>query len=431
MATVAMQTAVADTCPVCLSKGRRVGLFTVRSLVKAKLEATVGEETYRFCQSPACDVVYFSEAPPYRRFLRCDLRVAVGQKTTELPIQVCYCFDWTTEDLEREFRLTGTMTILRRIKKKVQQGFCHCETMNPQGTCCLGNVQRAVNEIRAGLAVPSGAAVKSQRGNGEREIVGTVCTVPAKPSNAREKRAWWAALGAIATAVVGSACCWLPLLLIVFGFSAAGVGSVFEQYRPLFLATTFVLLGLAWYLSYRSALQRAWMHLIRKRKSLPALEPCCATETPPAATSSCCATEPEQVDCCATQISSATGQAVRQRFSVSELNRVMLGVVTILALLFALFPHWFGLILAIGAPSTPSATLDDQQRIVLKLDGMTCEGCAATAQQALGRVPGVTRVHVDYARSEAVVEADKACSPGPQSLIQAVRDAGYDAQVKK
>jgi copper chaperone CopZ len=431
MATVIKQTAVAETCPVCSSKGRRVALLTVRSLVKATLAATVGEETYRFCGSPACDVVYFSATQSHRRFLRCDLRVPVGQKATERPVQLCYCFDWTTEDLEREFRLTGTTTIPQRIKEKVQQGFCHCETMNPQGTCCLGNVNKAVNEIRAGLAVPSGAAIKPQHGNGERETVGTVCAVPAKPGNRREKGAWWAALGAIATAIIGSACCWLPLLFIVFGFSAVGVGSFFEEYRPFFLTITFVLLGLAWYLTYRSALQRAWMRLIRKRKSLPGVEACCASETPPAATPSCCATEPEPVDCCATQTSSALVPAVRRRFSMSQLNRVMLGVATLLALLFALFPHWFGLILAAGAPSTQSTARDDQQRIVLKVDGMTCEGCATTAQQALRRVPGVTRVHVDYARSEAVVEADKAGSPGPESLIQAVRDAGYDAQVKK
>jgi copper chaperone CopZ len=110
----------------------------------------------------------------------------------------------------------------------------------------------------------------------------------------------------------------------------------------------------------------------------------------------------------------------------------MLWIATVVILLFALFPHWFGLIFGSSSTSSTTATADrDQHQIVLKVDGMTCEGCAATVQQSLRKVPGVTHVEVEYARSEAVVTAD-ACRPlSPDSLIRAVRDAGYDAQVKK
>ncbi len=148
-------TAMVEACPACSTNARKVAPLTVRALVKPELADTVGNATYRFCQSPTCDVVYFSETQPDHRFLRSDLRVRVGQKATEPPIQVCYCFDWTTDDIERELRLTGTTTISDRIKEKVQQGFCHCETMNPQGSCCLGNVNRAVKEIKRALTNPS------------------------------------------------------------------------------------------------------------------------------------------------------------------------------------------------------------------------------------------------------------------------------------
>jgi hypothetical protein len=123
----------------------------MRALVKPELVGAVGEGPYRFCASSGCDVVYYSETEPGHRFLRSDLRVRVGQKATEPPIQVCYCFDWTTDDIEREIRLAGATRIPDRIKEKVQQGFCHCETMNPQGTCCLGNVNKAVKEIMRAL----------------------------------------------------------------------------------------------------------------------------------------------------------------------------------------------------------------------------------------------------------------------------------------
>lgn len=245
MATVADHIAVSETCPACSAKGRKVAPLTVRSLVKPELAGKVLEGTYRFCESTTCDVVYFNEANPGNRFLRSDLRIHVGQKETEPPIQVCYCFDWTTHDIERELRVTGTTTIPDRIKQQVQQGFCHCETMNPQGTCCLGNVNRAVKEVQTRLAVPAAAEGAS----------------PEQPSHTKEKGAGLAILGSVFTAVVGSACCWLPLLLIAFGFSAAGVGSFFDQYRPLFLTATFALLGVAWYLTYRTPLCRAWARL--------------------------------------------------------------------------------------------------------------------------------------------------------------------------
>jgi copper chaperone CopZ len=430
MASVVNEPAVIETCPGCSIKARNVAPLTVRSLAKPELADTVKEGAYRFCASPTCDVVYFSQAEPDHRFLRSDLRVRVGQKATEPPIQVCYCFDWTTDDIEREFRLTSTTSIPDRIKEKIQQGLCHCETMNPQGSCCLGNVNKAVKEIRTKLAVPKAAAGKPHHGNGNGEAVGTV---PLKPGQTKkEKGAWLATLGAIFTGVVGSACCWLPLLLIAFGFSAAGAGSFFEQYRPYLLTATFALLGLAWYLTYRTALQRVWGRLTGRRRPMPAVEACCPTEPLAAPTDSCCATEPEPVDCCAPQTCSATGQAVRQRFSMRQFNQVMLWVATVVILLLALFPHWVGLILGSGGSQRTGTTApDDQAQLVLRLDGMTCEGCAATVQQALRKVPGVIHVEVNYTRSEALVTTDKCCSPSPDPLIRAVRDAGYDAQVKK
>lgn len=37
--------------------------------------------------------------------------------------------------------------------------------------------------------------------------------------------------GSLFVAALSSACCWLPLLAVALGFSAVGVGSVFETYR--------------------------------------------------------------------------------------------------------------------------------------------------------------------------------------------------------
>lgn len=430
MATVANLSAVAETCPACSTKGRKVAPLTVRALVKAELVDQVRDETYRFCESPACDVVYFSANHPEHRFHRSDIRVRVGQKATEPPLEVCYCFDWTTDDIKRELRLTGTTTIPDRIKLKVQQGFCQCETMNPQGSCCLGNVNKAVKEVRAELALLPGGAPGQPQHNGQGMAAERVPAVPAKGGRKKEKGAFLATLGAVFTAMMGSACCWLPLLLIAFGFSAAGVGSFFDHYRPYFLTATFALLGVAWYFTYRTAIHWAWARLMGKPAPVPAVEACCASEATPAAAHPCCATEPEPepADCCAAHAQTAAGPT-RRRFTMRQFNQVMLWMATIMILLFALFPHWIGLLLGGGGSnSTAGVSPDEQQQIVLQLKGMTCEGCAPTVEKALRGVAGVSAATVSYDKAQAVVLVPKAQEVPRDAILQAVRQAGYEAR---
>jgi len=443
MATVANPTAVTECCPACSTKGKKVAPLTVRALVKPELKNQVRDETYRFCESPTCDVVYFSEQHPEQRFHRADIRVRVGQKETTPPIQVCYCFDWTTDDIERELRLTGATTIPERIKRMVQQGYCQCETMNPQGSCCLGNVNKAVKEVRAKLAVLPAPTLSSPN---LRE--GRVGAAPAKRGPMKERGALLATLGAVFTAIMGTACCWLPLLLIAFGFSAAGIGSFFEQYRPYFLTATFALLTIAWYFTYRAAIWRAWARLQGKPVPDSPVESCCTSEVTSTPAHSCCATEPEPKptsthsccgseselepeDCCASGARTVAGQPARRRFTMRQFNLLMLWMATVMIVLFALFPQWVGLLLGGGGNSTVAVNPEDRHQIVLQLKGMTCEGCATVIQQTLRKVPGVSQVQVNYGRSEAVVNFDPCCPVQPEALIQAVQKAGYTAQLKK
>jgi copper chaperone CopZ len=385
----------------------------VRALVKPELADTVKEETYRFCESALCDVVYYAESKPEHHFLRSDLRVRVGLKETAPPIPVCYCFDWTSDDIEGELRFTGTTTIPDRIKEKVQQGFCHCETMNPEGTCCLGNVNKAVKAARASLAALSGAETGEPHHNRQEAAGSPTPSVFAMVGQPKQKGAVLASLASVFTAILASACCWLPLLLIAFGFSAAGVGSVFEQYRVHLLCATFTLLAIAWYLTYRASLVRAWTRLTGKPGSARAVEACCATKSPPAASDSCC----------------ATGKPVEARFPVRWFNQVMLWIATAVILLFAIFPQWLGLFLPEGSasPSAPNTT-DDQQQVVLQIEGMTCEACAATVEQALRNVPGVSAATVSFEKKQGTVFLPKGVDVPRKALLQAVREAGYEAR---
>ena len=51
------------------------------------------------------------------------------------------------QSIEEEIRGTGRTTVQERIKMEVKAGTCRCEVENPQGTCCLGDVARAVSRI--------------------------------------------------------------------------------------------------------------------------------------------------------------------------------------------------------------------------------------------------------------------------------------------
>jgi len=63
----------------------------------------------------------------------------------------------------------------------------------------------------------------------------------------------------------------------------------------------------------------------------------------------------------------------------------------------------------------------------LRITGMHCAGCAQTVEKALAQVPGVSSATVNLTAEEAHVRLDPEAST-LDALIQAVRDAGYDAE---
>lgn len=132
-------------CPLNGARSKQVDTLTVKSLVR-QLPLGMPKTQYYFCESPACDGVYFpidTQAPVFRRG---DLLVRVGAKETEGPIPVCYCFGFTRKDIESDVVRTGISTIAEHIKTEVQAGNCACEVKNPSGKCCLGNVARIHQE---------------------------------------------------------------------------------------------------------------------------------------------------------------------------------------------------------------------------------------------------------------------------------------------
>ena len=128
----------------CRAQSHPVTLKTMLLMLKPDFFDQVGDAQYRFCASPDCPVVYFSDN---RHFTIDDLRIRVGLKEKDDPIPLCYCFGFSEEDVREEIRAQGRTTISYRIKSLVKDGMCACEERNPSGTCCLGDVARVVERL--------------------------------------------------------------------------------------------------------------------------------------------------------------------------------------------------------------------------------------------------------------------------------------------
>jgi len=119
-----------------------VAVLTVKSLVRDHMRV-LASVSYSFCRTVDCEVVYFSDRAV---FTKPDVKVRVGIKETADPIPLCYCFDYSREDIRRNIEAAGKTSVLEEIKTEVQGGFCACEVRNPGGTCCLGDITRAIQE---------------------------------------------------------------------------------------------------------------------------------------------------------------------------------------------------------------------------------------------------------------------------------------------
>ena len=140
---------VAEQCPRCGRVGRPVDRITPKALLLPSALVRLSADQYSFCSTADCPVVYFG---PHYTFDRQDLAVPVFQKEPPGARIVCYCLSVSELDIHREVLENGRASAADRIRALVQAGRCACEVRNPQGTCCLGNVTRAVKAALARTA---------------------------------------------------------------------------------------------------------------------------------------------------------------------------------------------------------------------------------------------------------------------------------------
>ncbi len=133
-------------CKECDGKARKVERLTLEHMLKGEHQPEIKDTQYYFCGAPNCDVVYFSnETGQY--FTKADARVRVGLKEKEDPIPICYCFGHTVASAREEIAGAGRSTVVASITAEIQAGNCACETKNPSGSCCLGEVSQAVKAL--------------------------------------------------------------------------------------------------------------------------------------------------------------------------------------------------------------------------------------------------------------------------------------------
>jgi len=394
--TTESKTARRVECPSCGRKARRVSPITLEALLRDEFikpfaadcqprcesdgegcQPVNGDTGWRFCDSPNCEVVYFSEEGD-TRFTKSQLKVPVGVKETSGERPLCYCFGHSVASIKEELRTNGRSDALDDIRSKMKDPGCFCERSNPSGSCCLGSVAKGIQIAQEELTMNDSNT--------------TLASTAESPTSRGEKVA---KIGTLVSAIVASACCWLPLVLLAVGVSGAGTAATLEVYRPLFIVVTFGFLGAAFYFTYRPKKATA------------------------SAGHGCCATEPAEGDACCVP-------AGKRPFNMMALNKVMLWVVTVLAVAFLFFPSYVGLLFGTGDDVVVTESMN---RSVFQIDGMTCEGCATTVAQAIRQVPGVLAVEVSYEKKRAVVGSEAGRPVPKEKILASLKKAGYSGRL--
>jgi len=186
--------------------------------------------------------------------------------------------------------------------------------------------------------------------------------------------------GSVLAAISASLCCIGPLVAVALGAGGFAASAAFEKWRPVFLGITFLLLALAWYLTYR--------------------KPKTACEEGPA-----CATKP-----------------------VAKWNKVVLWFATFFVLIAAAFPSLSPAILRATQSSAPVVFADGNSAVLkVKIPSMDCAACAVNIQSVLKKQAGVTSAQVSFDTKEAVVQYD-ATKLSPEKIIAAIDQTGFKAE---
>ncbi|MEN9401716.1 MAG: hypothetical protein RL091_419 [Verrucomicrobiota bacterium] len=188
----------------------------------------------------------------------------------------------------------------------------------------------------------------------------------------KKPRFSWMLTGGVFAGLAASLCCIGPLLALSLGLGSFAAAAWFAQWRPVLLCVTFVLLGLAWYCSYRRP----------KADCDDGSCPC-----PPGKT-----------------------------------TRISLWFGTLVALGAAIYPSLPARNHSINA----AAVAASDAKISVLIPSMDCPSCARSIEASLSRAPGVKQAIVDYDSKAAILIYDPSAINRDQ-LLTLIDASGFPA----
>ena len=133
-------------CSSCNGQARPVARKSVLLMLKPELLERAMHGNDSFCSARDCSTVYFEDESG-EQFTVNDLRIRVGLKVKNDPIPLCYCFGFDESHIRDEIARTGSTIIPDRVSRLIREGLCACESRNPSGACCLGEVKQTMKRI--------------------------------------------------------------------------------------------------------------------------------------------------------------------------------------------------------------------------------------------------------------------------------------------
>lgn len=185
----------------------------------------------------------------------------------------------------------------------------------------------------------------------------------------------------VLVALSSSLCCIVPIVALFAGASGslANVAWI-EPYRPYFIAATFVILGLAWFLSFRKAKVDD-----------------CGCETP------------------------------KRSFLHSK---GFLAIVTVISFLLVTFPSYANLLLDKQDHTAQQSQQDKNEKIVIEVTGMTCSACELHIENDVKKLSGITTVKASYEKKNVTISYEPT-KIDPEKIKQAINATGYKVKESK
>ncbi len=183
------------------------------------------------------------------------------------------------------------------------------------------------------------------------------------------------------TALSASMCCITPVLAIAAGTSSLATSFHWvEPFRPYFISASVLVLGLAWFQSFRNK---------------------------------------KEDDC-------NCGTPKKKSFFQS---RTFLSVVTIISFLLITFPSYSKFLFQ-NSDTQLAQDQNKNKKIELKVSGMTCTSCELHIESEVKKLQGVSFVKASYEKGLTTVEFDDQ-KVEAEKIIAAINGTGYKVQQKQ